>query len=84
MERMHKKIDLSEPEQNDFEISDYIDGSCDLCSEKTFTTFNAVQAHYLDVHNVKDGYVKCCSKKFHRLNHIRDHMEWHKDPNIFR
>ncbi|XP_055314291.1 zinc finger protein 665-like [Sitodiplosis mosellana] len=86
VERVHKEIDLiePEPEEDDLEISDYVDASCDLCSEKTFTSFNAVQSHYLDVHGTKDGYVKCCQKKFHRLHLIRDHMEWHRNPNIFR
>lgn len=84
MERKHKEIDLDEPEVDDLEISDYIDASCDRCAEREFSTFNAVVAHYSDVHNTKDGYVKCCSKKFHRLNLIRDHIEWHRNPNIFR
>lgn len=64
MERVHKDMDVVEPApQEDLEITDYIDASCDLCSEKTFTSFNAVQSHYLDVHATKDGYVKCCKSK---------------------
>lgn len=83
MERKHKEI-LSEPEPGDLEISDYIDASCDLCTEKTFATFNAVQMHYLDVHKVRDGYVKCCQKRFNRIRLIKEHIEWHTNPNIFR
>lgn len=82
MERVHNEIDQNEEEPDDLEISDYIDASCDLCAEKTFTTFNAVLSHYTDVHN-NSGYVKCCQKKFNRLPLFKDHIEWHRNPNIF-
>lgn len=85
IERAHKNIELPEAEKDDFLIdSDYIDASCDMCSEKAFTSLNAVKRHYLDAHNEKDGYIKCCKEKFKRIHLIRDHMEWHKNPNIFR
>lgn len=63
MERVHKDVNVVEQPTDDLEINDYIDASCDLCSEKTFISFNAVHSHYLEVHGTKDGYVKCCKSK---------------------
>ncbi|XP_055314042.1 zinc finger protein 62-like isoform X2 [Sitodiplosis mosellana] len=73
----------NESNGNDIEIPSYVDASCDLCPVKTFTSFREMQSHYLDIHKLV-GSVSCCQTKFSKLTHIRDHIAWHNNPDIFR
>ncbi|XP_055314289.1 transcription factor grauzone-like isoform X2 [Sitodiplosis mosellana] len=77
------ETNCNENNGNDIGIPSYVDASCDLCSVKTFTSFKEMQSHYLDIHKLV-GSVSCCQTKFSKLTHIRDHIAWHNNPDIFR
>lgn len=65
-------------------IADYFDMYCDECDMK-FNSFKHAQLHYSDVHK-QIGHIKCngCAIKLFSLQDIKDHTQFHLDPNCFR
>lgn len=58
--------------------------SCDICRhEVQFDTFTDCKNHYRDVHD-ENGYVQCCTRKFHRIGRIIEHCMWHENPEAFK
>lgn len=57
--------------------------SCDLC-EQPFDSWSAARTHYPRTHNVANGYLKCCGKKFANKGAISDHIQYHIDPSTFQ
>lgn len=64
-------------------IPTYFDMNCDNCSF-VFETYDEVRSHYLNVHNVDKGHIKCCNKRFRFKPEIRRHIEWHEGATKLR
>ena len=60
--------------------------SCELCSAKDFKSFFDVKTHYMDAHQMLDGYVKCCSpnRKFIYISQVIDHIDYHLNPDALK
>lgn len=61
----------------------FFDMQCDVCKMQLFSLQHA-KLHYLEEHDIPDGYLKCCEMKFRELKSINDHLEYHVNPNIFK
>ena len=55
---------------------------CSLCSA-TLSNFAQLKKHFRKIHKMR-GYAICCNKKFLQRSILVDHIEWHKNPNLFR
>ncbi|XP_055317612.1 zinc finger protein 665-like isoform X2 [Sitodiplosis mosellana] len=65
-------------------IADNFDMNCDQC-DVVFTTFHDARRHYRDLHNVKKGYIKCCSMKLNEFWLVIDHINsQHLNPKVFK
>lgn len=60
--------------------------SCELCSAKDFKSFFDVKTHYMDAHQMPDGYVKCCNpkRKFIYISQVIDHIDYHLNPDALK
>lgn len=67
----------------DVMISSFMKLECTICSIDPFSSFSALQAHFLKLHNTL-GYVQCCENKFKRRDRLYEHILFHKDPEIFK
>ncbi|XP_055314296.1 transcription factor grauzone-like [Sitodiplosis mosellana] len=90
MELKHPGIQLSSSSvesnskgDNNIEIPDYVDASCDMCPATTFITFKEMQSHYSETHK-SVGSVSCCQKKYLQLSRFSDHIAWHTNPDTFK
>lgn len=59
------------------------DLSCDFC-EAIFVSFGEAKRHYLQLHNTRRGYIKCCKKRLRTRGHIIEHIQWHVNPETFK
>lgn len=59
------------------------DTTCDICSIDLKTLAKAIP-HYKNQHDIDDGYIKCCGRKFKQAQMVRDHIKWHNNPSIFK
>lgn len=55
---------------------------CELCNV-VFGTYRQAIVHYQDEHN-KKGYLRCCDKRYFKLNRVLQHCEWHINPMCFK
>lgn len=61
------------------------DMSCDVDGCTTvFTSLSNARIHYLNVHTMANGYIKCCNMKLRFQTAVKDHIAWHKDPASFK
>lgn len=58
------------------------DYTCDICGIDQ-GTFNQTISHYKKQHNA-DGYIKCCKHKYFNEASVNEHIEWHKNPEIYK
>lgn len=58
------------------------DRHCDDCSTE-FESLTEAQVHYLNEHNNGRGYVKCCNMKLREDMMIKEHIAYHKNPDIY-
>lgn len=65
------------------EIPDFFDMSCDLCSE-ICVSIEQARDHYLNEHNEPKGYIKCCKTKFFAVGRVKEHIEFHINPDRFK
>lgn len=66
-------------------IAKYFDMSCDLCENGyEANSLQQAQQHYMQVHQVIDGYIKCCDEKFKNKYAILEHIPCHMDESAFR
>lgn len=72
-----------EDSSKDLVIPAYFDMNCDNCSF-VFKTYDEVRSHYLNVHNVNKGHIKCCNKRFRFKPEIRRHIESHEGVSKLR
>lgn len=74
----------SEKEDQDAEIRKFFNMKCEICIETVkFETYANARKHYRRVHKMK-GYLKCCGRKFFRPSLIRDHIQYHNNPDEYR
>lgn len=64
------------------QVREIFDMNCDFCGERSLTLPKA-REHYRKQHSYPNGYIKCCNRKYRRLCRIKEHVEWHLDPNSF-
>lgn len=66
-------------------IPSYFDMNCDIdeCST-VFTSYDDARDHYLDVHRIENGYIKCCNTKFRGLINVKSHIAWHSNPDTYK
>lgn len=69
--------------ENDIELPDYVDASCSKCPVTNFASFKEMRSHCLETHK-SFGSVLCCGKKYFLICHFRDHIAWHKNPDVYR
>ncbi|KAL9881118.1 zinc finger Y-chromosomal protein-like [Glossina fuscipes fuscipes] len=55
---------------------------CDIC-EAQFKSWSLLRDHFKLTHN-QAPYVKCCDSTFHATSTLVQHINWHKNPNIYR
>lgn len=68
--------------EEDLYIAQYFDMLCDLCTHG-FRSLVEARLHYREKHNIVEGYLKCCNKKFKRRGYIMEHINWHLNPKLF-
>lgn len=76
-----KKCDIEKRDAIDY--PDYVDMSCSMCPTMFDTIQNARQ-HYLEIHRLRNGYLRCCQIKMKSLTEVKEHIEWHSNPDLFR
>lgn len=95
--RPKKEKDLMKPRKNpdeqetykakikeyDAEIAKYMSLYCDICNSK-YENFPALRVHMRDTHNIKEGYVTCCEKKFNKRALLLYHIRQHLNPSCYR
>ncbi|XP_031622031.1 zinc finger protein 888-like [Contarinia nasturtii] len=69
------------PDSNSIKL--YFDMKCELCKIEVSSLQHA-KLHYLEEHDIPDGYIKCCDMKFRELKNINDHLQYHMNPSIFK
>ncbi|XP_073820754.1 transcription factor grauzone-like [Musca autumnalis] len=67
----------------DEEIAQYMGIHCDVCNIAV-DNFAGVKNHMRTVHNIENGYVKCCDKMFYKRANLLHHIRHHVDPNCYR
>lgn len=67
----------------DTEIAQFMTLYCDFCN-KSSENFPALRRHMRDEHNIKDGYVSCCNKKFTKRALLLYHIRQHLNPSYYR
>lgn len=70
------------PTDEDRMIAQYFDMSCDICNQNTASLAQA-RLHYQQEHDVYQGYIKCCNRKFKRRAYVLEHINWHLNPKLF-
>lgn len=59
------------------------DLKCDECLVE-FCALNEAQVHYLNEHNNNRGYIKCCDIKLREELMVKEHIAYHKNPDIYQ
>ncbi|XP_065367719.1 transcription factor grauzone-like isoform X2 [Calliphora vicina] len=67
----------------DAEIAKFMSLYCDICNSKS-ENFPALRVHMRDTHNIKEGYVTCCEKKFNKRALLLYHIRQHLNPSCYR
>lgn len=64
-------------------ILKYFDMNCDNCAER-FTSVEEAQYHYHTQHDIQNGYVKCCDRRYNSAQLVREHLLYHMNEQLFR
>lgn len=48
-----------------------------------FQSLNEAQVHYFNEHNITRGYIKCCDMKLREDNIVKEHIAYHKNPELY-
>ncbi|XP_058065890.1 GDNF-inducible zinc finger protein 1-like [Anopheles bellator] len=61
-------------------IKQFLEYKCELCpnpeQQRSYDTFYDLRLHYEEVHDTP-GYMRCCNRKFHRRNWLKEHINHH-------
>lgn len=71
----------AKPDSNS--IKSFFDMQCEICKIE-MSSLQHAKLHYLEEHQIADGYIRCCDMKFRELKNIDDHLQYHINPNIFK
>lgn len=63
-------------------ISKYMDMHCELCRHP-FRTLSEASSHYRSQHQRRTATLKCCQRRI-QVPDIRDHIQYHLNPNLFK
>lgn len=64
------------------EVAMLMDLICDICQTKV-DTWKALREHFLFAHT-KTPYIKCCDIIYRKPRALADHLQWHKNPEMFK
>lgn len=64
-------------------ISNYMDMKCEVCN-RPFGTLMEAHHHYQRKHKQKTALLKCCQRRLQLPHGIRDHIQFHLDPDHFK
>lgn len=70
------------PRKFDHLISNHIDMLCEIC-QHPFETLSEASNHYIGQHKQRTILVKCCQKRITILTELRDHIQYHLNPDKF-
>ncbi|GAB0099163.1 hypothetical protein DMENIID0001_150090 [Sergentomyia squamirostris] len=76
---MRRKVNVRETIR---QIEEFYKMTCDTCQE-TFSTLRELQHHHRNDHN-QLPYIMCCKTKLLRPNKMREHIEYHRNPEAFK
>lgn len=63
-------------------ISKYMDMKCEICRHP-FDTLSDASYHYRSKHQRRTAKLKCCQRRI-KMPDIRDHIQYHLNPNMFK
>lgn len=63
-------------------ISKFMDMQCELCRQP-FGTLSQASSHYRSKHQRRTATLKCCQRRI-KMPDIRDHIQHHLNPNLFK
>lgn len=86
MRKILKKAQIKSNFEED--VRQFFNMKCERCPQ-TFQTIEDAIAHYPEAHGIDNGYVKCsstqCSQaKFQKRCNLREHIDFHKNPDKFK
>ncbi|XP_037818466.1 transcription factor grauzone-like isoform X4 [Lucilia sericata] len=64
------------------EVAMSMDLVCDICQTRV-ETWKALREHFLLAHT-KTPYIKCCDITYRKPRELIEHLEWHKNPDMFK
>lgn len=76
------KLSISINKRFDHLISRYMDMHCELC-QHPFDTLTDASYHYRSKHHRRTATLKCCQRRI-KMPDIRDHIQYHLNPNMFK
>lgn len=59
-----------------------MDLTCDICQARV-DTWKSLREHFLLAHT-KTPYIKCCDIVYRKPRALMEHLEWHKNPDMFK
>lgn len=68
-------------EEHEESIRKFASLQCEKCQKQLSGWYDS-REHYKSKHQEK-GFVRCCGRKIERAGEIIEHINWHRDPNIF-
>lgn len=69
-------------EKLDHLITKYMEMHCELCRHP-FATLSEVSSHYRSEHQRRAATLKCCQRRI-KMPDIRDHIQYHLNPDVFK
>lgn len=64
-------------------ISNFMDMFCEICKDP-FETLLDVAKHYRKKHKKRAIFFKCCKRKLKLPGEVREHIQFHLNPDIFK
>ncbi|KAM7349713.1 transcription factor grauzone-like [Cochliomyia hominivorax] len=64
------------------EVALTVDLICDICQSHV-ETWKGLREHFLLAHT-KTPYIKCCDNFYRKPKTLMEHLEWHKNPDMFK
>ncbi|KAI8124200.1 Transcription factor grauzone [Lucilia cuprina] len=64
------------------EVAMSMDLVCDICQTRV-ETWKELREHFLLAHT-KTPYIKCCDITYRKPRELIEHLEWHKNPDMFK
>lgn len=78
-----RKLNLNSTQPDLSRMQQFFDMRCEKC-ETEFSSLQHARLHYLEEHEISNGYIKCCGKKFGEVKQINEHLHYHQNPNNYK